>query len=183
MRLGFWDRLERLQRLAVVLAVLSLTMLVLLMGRPSFTNASRPPRFGSPVLSIQFVRGVDELDLILGDQPSPDREVMRLKTYIDFAFIACYVPLLTVLGLLLMRQGGWKHAAGIAAGMFAAGAGVFDLLENRAILNVLDVPLRFTMPAMLNAIRGASLAKWSLAAATVILLCTYFIPRTHESAT
>ena len=41
-------------------------------------------------------------------------------------------------------------------------------MENRAILEILDVPLRNTTSAMLNAIRGPSLAKWMLAGVAVL---------------
>jgi hypothetical protein len=128
------------------------------------------------VLALQFVRSVEEVDWILGDAPSPDREVMRIKQKIDFAFIGAYSALLVTLALIVRRLGGWKQATGIAAGICGIATGVFDVIENRAILNILDVPLRNTTPAMLNAIRQASVVKWSLAAATLILLSSYFVP-------
>src|SRR5437870_58587 len=87
-------------RVAVLLAMLTLAAFVLLRGRPSFTNASRPPRFGDPMLALQFARDVQDVDWILGDAPSPDREVMRVKQYEDFAFITCYTALALVLSLL-----------------------------------------------------------------------------------
>ena len=127
------------------------------------------------MLALQFARSVEEVDWILGDAPSPDREVMRIKQYVDFAFIGAYCALFATLALMVVRMGGWKQAAGIAAGICGIATGVFDVLENRAILKIVDVPLRFTTPAMLNAIRGASTAKWSLAAATLILLSSYFV--------
>ena len=157
-------------RLALALAVLTLAIFVLLQGRPSFTNASRPPRFGDSQLALQFVRSVEEVDWILGDAPSPDREVMRIKQYIDFGFIASYTALLLTCGLLVYRRGSWRQVAGIAAAICALATGIFDVIENRAILALLDVPLRSTTPAMLNAIRNASAAKWTLAAVTIVLL-------------
>jgi hypothetical protein len=159
-----------LKRLAWALAVLTLAMLVLLQGRPKFTNASRPPRFGDPQLALQFVRSVEEVDWILGDAPSPDREVMRIKQYVDFGFIASYAALFLTCSVLVFRAGGWRQTVGIAAGICAIATGVFDVLENRAILHLLDIPLRSTTPAMINAIRSASSAKWTLAAITVVLL-------------
>jgi hypothetical protein len=148
---------------------------ILLIGRPSFTNASKPPRFGDPVLALQFARDVQDVDWILGDAPSPDREVMRVKQYVDFGFIACYTALFLALSGLAIRKGGWKQVTGIAAGICGLAAGVFDVLENRAILNLLDVPLRATTPAMIQAIRGPSTAKWILAGVTVVLLAVSFI--------
>jgi len=158
------------KKLALALAVLTLAVFVLAQGRPNFTNASRPPRFGNSQLALQFVRSVEEVDWILGDAPSPDREVMRIKQYVDYGLIVCYTALLLTCSLLVYRAGGWRKMIGIAAGICGVATAVFDVLENRAILNLLDVPLRSTTPAMLNAIRSASGAKWTLAGFTVVLL-------------
>jgi len=149
-------------------------MLGLQMGKPHYTNASIPQRaFGDPNLSIQFARGIEDIDAVLGDAPSPDREVLRIKLYFDFCFIASYVALFLALSLPLAREAGWVQMAGIAAAVCGVGAGVFDVLENVAQFRILDVPLRQTTPAMINAIRSAAAAKWWLAAATLALLGTY----------
>jgi hypothetical protein len=161
-------------RLAIVLAMLTIAAFILLMGKPSFTNASKP-RFGDPMLALQFARDVQDVDWILGDAPSPDREVMRVKQYVDFGFIACYTALFLALSALAVHKGGWRQVTGVAAGICGLAAGVFDVLENRAILNILDVPLRATTPAMIQAIRAPSTAKWILAGVTVVLLAASLI--------
>ena len=168
----FW--VNRQHRVVILLAMLTVAAFILLMGPPSFTNASKP-RFGDPMLALQFARDVQDVDWILGDAPSPDREVMRVKQYVDFAFIGCYTALALALSLLAIRKGGWRRITGIAAGVCGAAAGAGDVLENRAILNILDVPLRATTPAMIQAIRGPSTAKWILAGVTVVLLASSFI--------
>ncbi len=154
--------------------MLTIAAFILLLGHPSFTNASKP-RFGDPMLALQFARDVQDIDWILGDAPSPDREVMRVKQYIDFGFIACYTGLFLALAALAIRKGRWRQVTGIAAGICGLAAGVFDVLENRAILNILDVPLRATTPAMIQAIRTPSTAKWILAGVTVVLLSVSLI--------
>jgi hypothetical protein len=164
-----------MSRVTVLLALLTAAAFILLLGRPYFTNASRAPRFGDPMLALQFARDVQDVDWILGDAPSPDREVMRVKQYVDFGFITCYAALCAALGAAAARKGGWRLVTGIAAGICGLATGVFDVLENRAILNLLDVPLRATTPAMLQAIRGPSTAKWVLAGVTVVLLSASFI--------
>ena len=176
-------RVSWVKRLAVLLAMMTVAAFVLLVGRPYFTNASKPPRFGDPMLALQFARDVQDVDWILGDAPSPDREVMRVKQYVDFGFIACYAGLFLALAALAIRKGGWRQIAGIAAAICGLAAGVFDVFENRAILNLLDVPLRATTPAMIQAIRGPSTAKWILAGVTVALFAASFIraPKPHES--
>ena len=161
-------------RWVILLAMFTVAAFILLMGQPSFTNASRP-RFGDPMLALQFARDVQDIDFILGDAPSPDREVMRVKQYVDFAFITCYAALCAALGVAAARKGGWKRMTGIAGAICGVAAGVSDVLENRAILHILDVPLRATTPAMIQAIRGPSTAKWILAGVTVVLLASSFI--------
>jgi hypothetical protein len=154
--------------------MLTVAAFILLVGPPSFTNASKP-RFGGPMLALQFARDIQDVDWILGDAPSPDREVMRVKQYVDFGFIVCYSALCAALGAVAIRKGGWRQVTGIAAGICGVAAGVFDVVENRAILNLLDVPLRATTPAMIQAIRGPSTAKWILAGVTVVLLSASLI--------
>jgi hypothetical protein len=105
---------------------------------------------------------------------------MRMKTYIDYGFIGSYMLLAIALALLLARRGGWRKAVAIAGGVCGVAAGVFDVIENRAILKVLDVRLAGTTLDMLNAIRGPSIAKWILAGIAVPLLSLPFI-RTHKS--
>jgi hypothetical protein len=163
-----------MSRVMLLLAMLTVAAFVLLMGPPSFTNASKP-RFGDPMLGLQFARDVQDVDWILGDAPSPDREVMRVKQYVDFGFIACYTSLLLALSAMALRKGGWRQVTGAAAGICGVAAGVLDVFENRAILNLLDVPLRATTPAMIQAIRSPSTAKWVLAGATVVFLSASLI--------
>jgi hypothetical protein len=79
------------------------------------------------------------------------------------------------LAALVVRKGGWRQVTGIAAGICGLATGVFDVMENRAILSLLDVPLRATTPAMIQAIRGPSTAKWILAGVTVVLLASSLI--------
>jgi len=161
----------RLEKLAAALAVVTFLIFVLLQGKPYFTNASRPPR-GIPdsEAAIQAVRSVEEVDDILGDAPSPDREVMRFKQRLDLAFMASHTGLLMILAIILSRQGGWASVAAAAAIAIAAAAAVFNVMQDLAILAILDVPLVVTTPQMMNAIRRPSAAKWALAALALTLM-------------
>ena len=166
---------RHLERLAGAMAMFCLAVAVLLLGKPSFTNASRPPRgIADSGVAIQVARSMGEVDHILGEAPSPDREVMRFKQRIDFVFIGAYTGLFFTLASLLMRGGGWGWFAGPAAMICAAGTAVFDVMENLAILRILDVPLYRMGPQMISAIRSASAAKWNLAGLTLALLSSYF---------
>src|SRR5580698_8830596 len=165
----------RLDRLAAGFAALALVMLALMAGKPSFTNASRAPRgISDPAIALEVARSLGDVDLILGDAPSPDREVMRIKQYIDFVFILSLTGLFVTLALMRMRQGGWGQLVGLAAMICGVATAVFDLIEKRAILRILDVSLVQTTPAMLNSIRSAGAATWALSAVTLLLLSSSF---------
>ncbi len=76
-------------------------MVVILNGKPDFSNASRPARgIANPVVALQLARNVDEVDDVIGNAPSPDREAMRFKQYLDFGFIALYVGLYAALAVM-----------------------------------------------------------------------------------
>lgn len=166
----------RLRRLAGALAILCLVLVILLRGKPYFTNASHPPR-GIPdsEVAIQVARSLGEIDDILGNAPSPDREVIRFKQYIDFVFTAAYTALFLTLALMLMREGGWGRLAGAAAMVCALATGVFNVLQDVAIFSILDIPLDALPSAAINAIRSAAAAKWALAAVTEVFLSSLFL--------
>src|SRR4051794_35992098 len=96
-----------LKRLALIAAVVCVSCFILLRSEPKFSNASAPQRFSDPVLEVETIRDVEDLRLTLGDAPSADRETMRVKTKIDFAFIASYGAFFVAMGILLARHGGW----------------------------------------------------------------------------
>ncbi len=145
-------------RTVSALALASIALTITLNGKPDFTSASRPPRgMRDPALAIQLARNVREVDAILSEAPSPDREAMRIKQYVDFAFIACYAGLFIALGRLF---GSRLALAGAAFGIAAAMA---DVIEDIGILRILDVSLARTTQPMIDAIRGASYVKWTLA--------------------
>ena len=173
---------RRLERLAGLAAVIALAFAALLAGKPFFTNASRPPRgIHDPVVAVQLARSVEEVDAILQDVPSPDREVMRFKQYLDFGFIAAYVALYALLGFRFTRGEGTERSAGILLVIVVCAAAFFDMNENRAILRLLDTPLQATTASMLSGIRSEATAKWALAALSGLLLGWLFFrdPRGH----
>jgi hypothetical protein len=156
----------KLERLIGLVAVLNIAMIAILLARPHFSNASRPVRgIADPVLAMEVVRNVGEVDAILSDAPSPDRETMRIKQYADFGFIGAYAALFVLMGLLLRPR-----AVAIAAGSFGVIAAVFDVVENLGILRLVNVDLSRTTQAMIDAIRYPSLIKWTLASLALGLL-------------
>lgn len=165
---------NRLERITGWLALLTLAMAVILLGNPTFTRASFPPRgIPDPVLGLQMARDVTEVDAVLGDAPSPDREVMRIKQYWDFAFIASYACLYLALSVWIGRA--WPSGRWIAVvtAMCGLSAAVFDVRENLAILRILDVRLSQTTQPMIDAIRQPSLIKWTLAFLALSILSVF----------
>jgi hypothetical protein len=165
-------------RLAAGLSLAALAMILILLMPPQFTNAARPPGgFQSPVLALEFARDLDEVDAILSNAPSIDREIMLAKTRLDYGFIAAYAALFAVMGLLLRRRGGLWKWAGLAAIHLALAAGIFDVAENLAIAAVCHVKLEATTPEMIRAIRFPSRIKWVLAFTAIGLLSPLFLTR------
>jgi hypothetical protein len=149
-------------------AVLNLAMIALISGRPYFSNASRPVRgIINPVLAMEVLRNISEVDMVLGEAPSPDREVMRIKQYVDFGFIGGYAALYVLMAMLLRDQG---RAIAISAAALGIAAALCDVIENLGILRVVDLDLAHTTQAMIDAIRYPSLVKWTLASLALGLL-------------
>ena len=145
-------------------------MIALLNVQPYFSSACRPPRgIANPVIAMEVVRNVEEVDAILGEAPSPDREAMRIKQYVDFGFIAAYVGLFIVVRGLVGGLAGW------AVAVCGAAAGVADVIENIGILRVVNVDLRHTTQVMIDAIRIPSLIKWTLVWVALLLLARFFL--------
>src|SRR5262249_40044540 len=152
-------RVRSPERRIGALAILCLVLMALLAGQPYFTNASRPPRgISDPGIALEVVRSLDEVDYILGDAPSPDREVMRIKEYVGVMLLASRTTLFAALALALISRGGLARIAAPAALICAAASAAFAVLSKIAILRILDVPLIRTTPGMINAIRSSSAA-------------------------
>jgi len=167
-----------LERVAQALAVLCLVILAVLAGKPNFTNASQPPRgIRDPMVALEMARDVGEVDAILGESPGPDREAMRLKQYIDFAFIGSYVALFGAMGVALAKRSRWGWLVAVSG----VAMGVPDVLENLAILRLLPVDLGNTTQAMIDAIRQASVIKWSCASAATVVLAFFYLDARRRS--
>jgi len=160
------------ERWAGVSAAFCIAMIALMLAPPSFSNAAKP-RHGirDPVLALQMAHNLDDVDAILGDAPSPDREVMRIKQYEDFGFIAGYAALYVLLGALLWRT--HKILAIAAAGLGIAAA-ILDVAENFAILRLCDVSLAQTTQALIDAVHRRALAKWACGFLSLGLFPIYF---------
>jgi hypothetical protein len=164
------------QRIARALAAWCLVFLIVLAGRPSFTNASIPVRgVTDPVIALQMARTSDEVEAILGEVPSADREVMRVKQYVDFALIAGYFTLALLIAGALTRSGRrWSTAL---LSFLAIVAPSLDVRENLATLRIVNLHLNQLTPAMLASLRFTSTAKWLALTAAMALIATVALGR------
>jgi hypothetical protein len=139
------------------LAAICVALVIVLNGKPDFSSATRPPRgIANPVVALQMARNVTEVDAILSEAPSPDREAMRIKQYIDFVFIPSYAALYIALARV------FRHRLAYIAAACGVVAAVADVFENIGILGVVNAPLALTTQGMVDAIRTPSLIKWTL---------------------
>ena len=162
--------------MAWALAAWCVVFLVLLAGRPSFTNASLPVRgVADPVVGLQMSRDAADVEAIVGDAPSADREVMRVKQYVDFALIAGYLALALLIAAALVRT---RHRRlGLVVGGLAVLAGLADVLENLGTLRVVNLTLGQLTPVTLDALHLVSIVKWNLLLSANALLATVTVAR------
>ena len=149
---------------------------MVLAGRPSFTNASLPVRgVADPVVGLQMSRDAADVEAIVGDAPSADREVMRIKQYVDFALIAGYLALALLIAAALVRT---RHRRlGLVVGGLAVLAGLADVLENLGTLRVVNLTLGQLTPVTLDALHLVSIVKWNLLLSANALLATVTVAR------
>ena len=164
------------QRIAWALAAWCVVFLVVLAGRPSFSNASLPVRgVADPVVALQMARDAADVEAVMGEAPSADREVMRVKQYVDFALIAGYLALALVIAAALARTRHRRLA--LVMGAVALLAALADVLENLGTLRVVNLTLSQLTPLTLDALRLASISKWNLLLAANALLATVTVAR------
>ncbi len=161
----------------------SIAALVILFSKPAFSNAAKPQHgISDPVLALQLARDVADVEAVLSDAPSADREVMRLKQYEDFGYIAGYGPLFLVLSLMLRRRYPGLKAIAIVAGLAGIAAAALDVAENLAILRIVDVKIGATTQSMVDAIRDVAAPKWALGFLAAALDAIYFLRDPRRAA-
>ena len=164
----------RLLQLTGACAAFALAVaLYLQLGPPRFTGAVNVRGMRSPVLALELAHSVGEVREIVGDVPSENREAMARKQYFDFVFMAAYTAVFLCVSALL-AAGGWIWLAA-GSGILALATPVLDVVENLAILRLMDTPLALTTPAMVDAVREPSELKWlcaflAMAAQSLFLL-------------
>ena len=117
----------------------------------------KPPRklpegVHSPTLALELIRDGSTVSSIL--RPDEHTKMARAVS-IDYLFIATYTIFFTLLGAVLFANGGWWRLLGAMAILAVIGAAVYDVRENRAMLDLLAGDTA-RLP------RPFSLAKWRL---------------------
>lgn len=153
---------DPLKRIVLIASVWTLAILILVNSAPHYTEAAIAPKTGDAMIDLELVETTEQLRLLLGEAPSTDRVTTRLKIYQDFALIPGYGILFVACGLLLARRGGWKRSAGYLAAITGLAAAGFDVAENLAILEIVDLPIADVRQPMLETIRRPALIKWAL---------------------
>ena len=162
------------ERISGWCAVACLVISALLLGNPTFSNASLPvDGITDPVIAIQAARSVKDVDYVLGESPSPDREVMRVKERIGIGFTVAYTGLFLSLSVLLSRSGAVGRILAPAAAVTSLAAGGFNVASNLAVLRLLNAHLYEITAPMIGAIRSAAFVSWAGAAITLLLLSVY----------
>ncbi len=163
-------RLTGLSALAVVL--IALWMAIASRGfEPSPTEL--PGGFSGRVMAMEFVDTVESAKLILGPDQDRNRQVMHKVIGIDYIWIASYSLLFIMVGWLLCRRKcPWASYLATVAVIAGLASAIFDIRENRAILNVIDNSL--VTQTMINGVRDAALIKWTLAFAAMAILAVPF---------
>lgn len=155
-----------------------LCLLVVAIGLVSLARGSKKARLGD----IQLARDAGEVERLLSDPAR--RDAVRRAIGLDYPFLVAYWLAFTALGVVVVRRGDGWAVAGVAAIVAALATAGLDVTENIRTIGVVDTvgSGRPLAQAQLDALRHASLLKWSASATTVLLLAALFAQRRWVAA-
>jgi len=150
--------------------------IVLLCVFPSRLPAM-PRGFVTPIIAFEFVRTVDDVQLIFGPENSPQRleiiNAMDLGNKLDYIYMVLYAAFLAVFSLTCVRVGRnrlFYIPACIAALVLAA-----DALENVQLLAITANLESMDIETYLTRLHGLTWVKWAGLAVIFLFLVPYFI--------
>ncbi len=133
-----------------------------------------PYKLTRPVIALEFIQTPEQLKTILGDKAEHNRQELLDDIHRDYFFIAAYALLYIALSLLLAHrhQRRWAVYLAWVAAICGIAAAVFDVQENRAIVNLLtaQTPDQQTV----STIHLAATVKWALSFFTTAILAVTF---------
>jgi hypothetical protein len=147
------QRIARVEVLAAWAGLVVVLFGAVLQSFGDFGTHQLPNGVSSPVLAMELLAKPDYLPSVVGGSAMPnDRAVMARTVRLDYAVIAAYTVFLVLIGVLRFVQG--HRSAGVLVSALVVVAAGFDVLENRAMLGLLE--------GMTSVPRTWSLVKWSL---------------------
>lgn len=122
-------------------AVFLILSLVLTLVQPTKPVTALPAGVNTPIVGLEMALNPAQVWNVLGDPQTSEGQKMRaafdLGTRIDFAYIVSYSLAYLFLTLLLVRRQTASHGWLYLAISFIAVTAFTDVLENRAIFNIL----------------------------------------------
>jgi len=144
-------------------------------------GAGLPGGFHGRLLALEFVSAVGDVSTVLGPNISRNTEVMRKVISIDFIWIACYATLFVLIGVMLSRRNcPWARYLALVAIVSGLAAAAFDVKENMKILELLSS--QNINQDQVNAVRDATLAKWTLSFISIGVLAIAFMDLANKIA-
>ena len=132
----------------------------------------------TPGIALQLVKSAKEFIGIAGDKDDLNRTIIQKSLKADYFFIAAYWLLFANMGVLLAsRNITGAIWLGIAVGVCATAAAIFDVMENIHISNVLPLTLTEKDDSLIRSIRNVSLYKWAFLFITNLLIAPIFLWR------
>ncbi len=161
---------------ALLFAAIYIICAVLTAAPPAFTNASRPI-YGvtDPLMSLPLAHTAADVDSVLSDSPSPDREVMRIKLNLGLALAASYLGLSLVLASAFSRAVSWGRVPAWVMSSFAILTAADDFRENRTLMRIVDTDLAHVGSQLLDQAHFFSIVKWALAATALLPLAIFLL--------
>jgi hypothetical protein len=132
---------------------------------------------GSSIFDFELVRTTARAHEILDGWGADGRSAARTSLWIDYGYLISYALLLMLGCLAVARRAeqsgrpGWARAARILA-VAGVAAGLFDALENAALLRILSGHLDQPYPALAF---GSALCKFALSASALAFLVVGWI--------
>ena len=161
-----------------ILAFLSTAISLWVLTAFSFKPKEPLKGFQSPIVAIELASSPQVFTSIVGGSQDPNRTIVRKSLRADYVFIAAYWLLFASMSILFAGcnfPGAYQF--GIAVGVCITAAAVFDVVENSYIAQMLSLSPTDNGHDVINKLRHASLAKWTLIFVTTALVSQLFTRR------
>lgn len=135
----------------------------------TLVNPTKPvramqPGVNSPIIGLEMALQPYEIWNIIGDPQTQNgqksRAAFMLGTYIDFAYIAAYMLCYLFLTWLMVARHSASRLLLYAAALFALITGAADVMENIAIMRILDVGTESLIEQHMTLLVLSTRVKW-----------------------